>query len=203
MQDKNKTNVAVFVSGSGSNLQAIIDAKIEPANLAVVLSNKHDAYAIERAKKHKISVEIVNHKDFETREGFEKEIIKRLDKYGIELIVLAGFMRVLTPYFVGKFKNRIINLHPALLPSFPGMHAAKQALDYGVKYAGCTVHSVDDSVDTGAIIIQAVVPVENDDTEDTLLEKIHKEEHRIYPEAVKLFCEHRLHIEGRRVFIRS
>lgn len=203
MQDKNKTNVAVFVSGSGSNLQAIIDAKIEPANLAVVLSNKHDAYAIERAKKHKISVEIVNHKDFETREGFEKEIIKRLDKYGIELIVLAGFMRVLTPYFVGKFKNRIINLHPALLPSFPGMHAAKQALDYGVKYAGCTVHFVDECVDTGAIIIQAVVPVENDDTEDTLLEKIHKEEHRIYPEAVKLFCEHRLHIEGRRVFIRS
>ncbi len=203
MQDKNKTNVAVFVSGSGSNLQAIIDAKIEPANLAVVLSNKHDAYAIERAKKHKISVEIVNHKDFETREGFEKEIIKRLDKYSIELIVLAGFMRVLTPYFVGKFKNRIINLHPALLPSFPGMHAAKQALDYGVKYAGCTVHFVDECVDTGAIIIQAVVPVENDDTEDTLLEKIHKEEHRIYPEAVKLFCEHRLHIEGRRVFIRS
>jgi len=203
MQDKNKTNVAVFVSGSGSNLQAIIDAKIEPANLAVVLSNKHDAYAIERAKKHKISVEIVNHKDFETREGFEKEIIKRLDKYGIELIVLAGFMRVLTPYFVGKFKNRIINLHPALLPSFPGMHAAKQALDYGVKYAGCTVHFVDECVDTGAIIIQAVVPVENDDTEDTLLEKIHKEEHRIYPEAVKLFCEHRLHIEGRRVFIGS
>ena len=195
--------VAVFVSGSGSNLQAIIDAKIEPANLAVVLSNKHDAYAIERAKKHKISVEIVNHKDFETREGFEKEIIKRLDKYSIELIVLAGFMRVLTPYFVGKFKNRIINLHPALLPSFPGMHAAKQALDYGVKYAGCTVHFVDECVDTGAIIIQAVVPVENDDTEDTLLEKIHKEEHRIYPEAVKLFCEHRLHIEGRRVFIRS
>ena len=203
MQDKNKTNVAVFVSGSGSNLQAIIDAKIEPANLAVVLSNKHDAYAIERAKKHKISVEIVNHKDFETREGFEKEIIKRLDKYSIELIVLAGFMRVLTPYFVGKFKNRIINLHPALLPSFPGMHAAKQALDYGVKYAGCTVHFVDECVDTGAIIIQAVVPVENDDTEDTLLEKIHKEEHRIYPEAVKLFCEHRLHIEGRRVFIGS
>jgi len=203
MQDKNKTNVAVFVSGSGSNLQAIIDAKIEPANLAVVLSNKHDAYAIERAKKHRISVEIVNHKDFETREDFEKEIIKRLDKYSIELIVLAGFMRVLTPYFVGKFKNRIINLHPALLPSFPGMHAAKQALDYGVKYAGCTVHFVDECVDTGAIIIQAVVPVENDDTEDTLLEKIHKEEHRIYPEAVKLFCEHRLHIEGRRVFIGS
>ena len=196
-----KTNVAVFVSGSGTNLQAIIDANIEAANIAVVLSNKPDAYALERALKHNIPVEVVDHKEFESREDFEAEIILRLEEYDIELVVLAGFMRILTSFFVGKFKNRIINLHPALLPSFPGIHSAKQALDYGVKVTGCTVHFVDDGVDTGPIILQATVPVEDADTEDTLLEKIHMEEHRIFPEAVKLFCEKRLKIDGRRVYI--
>ena len=197
-----KTNVAVFVSGSGTNLQAIIDANIEAANLAVVISNKPDAYAIERAKNHDIPVEVVSHKEFETREDFEAEIIGRLEKYNIELVVLAGFMRVLTPFFVVRFKNRIVNLHPALLPSFPGIHAAKQALEYGAKVTGCTVHFVDEGVDTGPIILQAVVPIEDDDTEDILLEKIHKEEHRIFPEAVRLFCEGRITIEGRRVRIK-
>lgn len=197
-----KTNVAVFVSGSGTNFQAIIDANIEAANIAVLVCNKLDAYAIKRAENHGIPVELVNHKDFEAREDFEAEIIRRLEKYGIELVVLAGFMRVLTPFFVGKFKSRIINLHPALLPSFPGMHAAKQALDYGSKVTGCTVHFVDEGVDTGPIILQAVVPIEDDDTEESLLEKIHKEEHRIYPESIRLFCEGRLSIEGRRVNIK-
>ncbi|MEE9213681.1 MAG: phosphoribosylglycinamide formyltransferase [Thermodesulfobacteriota bacterium] len=196
-----KINIAVFVSGSGTNLQAIIDAKIELANLAVVVCNKPDAYAITRAEKNNIPVELVNHKDFETREDFEKEIIGRIDKYNIKLIVLAGFMRVLSPYLVRKFKNRIINLHPALLPSFPGIRAAKLALDYGVKYTGCTVHFVDEGVDTGPIILQSVVPIADDDTEETLLEKLHREEHRIYPEAVRLFCEGRLGIKGRRVFL--
>lgn len=196
-----KINIAVFVSGSGTNLQAIIDAKIELANLAVVVCNKPDAYAITRAEKNNIPVELVNHKDFETREDFEKEIIGRIDKYNIKLIVLAGFMRVLSPYLVRKFKNRIINLHPALLPSFPGIRAAKRALDYGVKYTGCTVHFVDEGVDTGPIILQSVVPIADDDTEETLLEKLHREEHRIYPEAVRLFCEGRLGIKGRRVFL--
>ena len=194
--------MAVFVSGSGTNLQAIIDANIEAANLAVVISNKPDAYAIERAKNHDIPVEVVSHKEFETREDFEAEIIGRLEKYNIELVVLAGFMRVLTPFFVGRFKNRIVNLHPALLPSFPGIHAAKQALEYGAKVTGCTVHFVDEGVDTGPIILQAVVPIEDDDTEDILLEKIHKEEHRIFPEAVRLFCEGRIAIDGRRVLIK-
>ena len=202
MSKDNKTNVAIFVSGSGTNLQAIIDANIESANLAVVLCNKPNAYAIERANKHDIPVEIVNHKDFENREDFEKEIISRLEKYDIKLVVLAGFMRVLTSYFVSRFKNRIINLHPALLPSFPGMHAAKQALDYGVKYTGVSVHFVDDGVDTGPIIIQSVVQVEDGDTEESLLEKIHIEEHKIFPEAVRLFCEGRLNIQGRRVYIK-
>lgn len=196
-----KINIAVFASGSGTNLQAIIDAKIESANLAVVVCNKPDAYAITRAGENNIPVELVNHKDFETREDFEKKIIGRIDKYNIKLIVLAGFMRVLSPYLVRKFKNRIINLHPALLPSFPGIRAAKQALDYGVKYTGCTVHFVDKGVDTGPIILQSVVPIADDDTEETLLEKLHREEHRIYPEAVRLFCEGRLEIKGRRVFL--
>ena len=170
-----KTNVAVFVSGSGSNLQAIIDAGIESANLAVVLSNKPDAYALERAINNNIPVEVVDHKEFGNREAFEAEIMERLGKYSIELVVLAGFMRVLTPFFVGKFKHRIINLHPALLPSFPGIHSAKQALDYGVKFTGCTVHFVDDGVDTGPIILQSVVPIADDYTEEKLLEKIKKE----------------------------
>lgn len=197
-----KKNIAVFVSGSGTNLQAIIDAKIKSANLAVVLSNKPDAYALERALKHNIPVEVVDHKEFDTREAFEAELIERLKKYNVKLIVLAGFMRILTSFFVNNYKHRIINLHPALLPSFPGIHSAKQALDYGVKITGVTVHFVDDGVDTGPIILQSVVPIYDSDSEDSLLEKIHKEEHRIFPEAVKLFCEGRLSISGRKVIIK-
>lgn len=195
-----KKNLAVFVSGSGTNLQAIIDSKIDSANLAVVVCNNPDAFAIKRARNSKIPVEIVNHRDYGSREEFELELIRRLDKYLIDLIVLAGFMRVLTSFFVSKFKLRIINLHPALLPSFPGMHAARQALDYGVKFTGCTVHFVDDGVDTGPIILQSVIEVSDCDNEETLLEKIHKLEHKIYPEAIRLFCEDRLKIEGRRVY---
>ena len=198
-----KKNVAVFVSGAGTNLQAIIDANIAAANIAVVLSNKPDAFALDRALNHGIQVEVVDHKEFDGREAFESEIIERLDKYNIDLVVLAGFMRILTPYFVNNYKDRIINLHPALLPSFPGMHTAKQAIEYGVKITGVTVHFVDDGVDTGPIILQSTVPVEDNDTEDTLLEKIHREEHRIFPEAVRLFCEGRLSISGRKVSIRE
>ena len=197
-----KKNIAVFVSGSGTNLQAIINAKIKSANLAIVLSNKPDAYALERALKHNIPVEVVDHKEFDTREAFEAELIERLKKYNVKLIVLAGFMRILTSFFVNNYKHRIINLHPALLPSFPGIHSAKQALDYGVKITGVTVHFVDDGVDTGPIILQSVVPIDDSDSEDSLLEKIHKEEHRIFPEAVKLFCEGRLSISGRKVIIK-
>jgi phosphoribosylglycinamide formyltransferase-1 len=197
-----KKNVAVFVSGSGTNLQAIIDAQIKSANLALVLTNKPDAYALERAVKHNIPVEVVDHKEFDTREAFEAEILDRLEQYNIELVVLAGFMRILTSFFVNNYKQRVINLHPALLPSFPGIHSAKQALDYGVKVTGVTVHFVDDGVDTGPIILQAVVPIDDADTEDTLLDKIHEEEHRIFPQAVKLFCEGRLKISGRIVSIK-
>jgi phosphoribosylglycinamide formyltransferase 1 len=198
-----KTRLAVFVSGSGTNLQAIIDAKISSIEIAVVLSNNPGAYAIERAKKHGISVEVVEHRNYSSREEFEKEILTRLESYNIDLIALAGFMRILSPPFIRAWKFRIMNLHPALLPSFPGTHAAKQALDYGVKFTGCTVHFVDEGVDTGPIILQTVVPIYDTDTEESLLGRIHKEEHRIYPEAIRLFAEGKLEIEGRRVFIRD
>ena len=196
-----KTKVGILVSGNGSNLQAIIDEKIASCEIALVISNKPDVYAIKRAQSNNIPVEIINNKNFETREEFERQLIKSLDSRDIELIVLAGFMRVLTPLFVRHYKNRIINIHPALLPSFPGVDAAKQALEYGVKYSGCTVHFVDDGVDTGPIVLQAIVSIEDSDTEQTLLERIHKEEHRVFPEAVRLFCEGKIKIEGRRVII--
>ncbi|HXG31348.1 MAG TPA: phosphoribosylglycinamide formyltransferase [Thermodesulfobacteriota bacterium] len=198
-----KTRLAVFVSGSGTNLQAIIDAQIPSVEIVVVISNNPAAYAIERAKRHNIPVEVIDHRNYPSREEFEKEILRRLEPYKVDLIALAGFMRVLSPVFVRAYKNRIMNLHPALLPSFPGMHAAKQALDYGVKFTGCTVHFVDEGVDTGPIILQAVVPIHEGDTEESLLEKIHKEEHRIYPEAIRLFAEGRLRIEGRKVLIKE
>jgi len=193
--------VGVFVSGSGSNLQALIDAKIPSVEIVVVVSNNPDAYAIERAKKNKIPVEVIDHRNYSSREDFEREIQKRLDQYKVDLIALAGFMRILTPLFIRNYKNRIMNLHPALLPSFPGTNAVKQALMYGVKFTGCTVHFVDEGVDTGPIILQAVVPIYDTDTEESLLERIHKEEHRIYPEAVRLFGEGKLRIEGRRVLV--
>lgn len=196
-----KTRVGVFVSGSGSNLQALIDAKIPSVEIVVVVSNNPDAYAIERAKKNKIPVEVIDHRNYSSREDFEREIQKRLDQYKVDLIALAGFMRILTPLFIRNYKNRIMNLHPALLPSFPGTNAVKQALLYGVKFTGCTVHFVDEGVDTGPIILQAVVPIYDTDTEESLLERIHKEEHRIYPEAVRLFGEGKLRIEGRRVLV--
>lgn len=198
-----KKNVAVFVSGGGSNLQAIIDAKLEAANIAVVVCNKNGAYAVERAKKNKIPVELVDHKNFDKRKDFEKEIINRLNKYSIDLIVLAGFMRILTSFFVDHFKNKIINLHPSLLPSFPGINAARQALEYGVKVTGCTVHFVDNEVDTGPIIIQSTVKITNNDSEESLLKKIQNEEHKIFPEAVRLFCEGRLTICDRKVLIKN
>ncbi len=198
-----KTRVGVFVSGSGSNLQALIDAKIPSVEIVVVVSNNPDAYAIERAKKSKIPVVVIDHRNYSSREDFEREIQKRLDQYKIDLIALAGFMRILTPLFIRNYKHRIMNLHPALLPSFPGTDAVKQALMYGVKFTGCTVHFVDEGVDTGPIILQAVVPIYDTDTEESLLERIHKEEHRIYPEAVRLFGEGKLRIEGRRVVIRN
>lgn len=196
-----KTNVAVFVSGSGTNLQAIIDADIESANLAVVVCNVPGAGAVSRAEKHGIPVEAVDSAKFESREEFEREVAARLGRYDVELVVLAGFMRILTPYFINLFRDRIINVHPSLLPSFPGTDAVARAVDYGVRQTGATVHFVSEEVDAGPVILQEAVAVSGEDTEKTLLEKIHAREHRILPEAVRLFCEGRLLVRGRKVVV--
>ncbi len=198
--------LGVLVSGRGSNLQAIIDA-IEKGNLdaqvVVVISDKEGAYALERARKHGIEALFIDPKSYESREAHERAIGDELEKRGVELICLAGYMRILSPYFVNRFRWRIINIHPALLPSFPGLHGQKQALDYGVKISGCTVHFVDEETDHGPIIIQAAVPVLEDDDEDTLAARILEYEHKIYPRAIQLYAQGRLEIQGRKVKIKD
>lgn len=196
--------VGVLVSGNGTNLQSIID-RIESgellARVACVISNKADAFALERARRHSIPAIHLDHRQYQNREAYDAALVATLGTHGVELVVLAGFMRILTPVIIDAFPNRIMNIHPALLPAFPGLHAQQQALDYGVKVSGCTVHFVDAGCDTGPIIIQAVVPVVEGDTEDSLSQRIHKEEHRIYPEAIQLYAKRRLTIEGRCVRI--
>jgi phosphoribosylglycinamide formyltransferase-1 len=197
-----KPTIAVLISGSGSNLQAIIDASEKgeiPCTVGLVISNKADAYGLVRAKKHGIPTEVVDHRAFPGREEFDAKLVEILRGSGAELVCLAGFMRVLTPMFVRAFPNRILNIHPALLPSFPGTHGPRQALSYGVRFSGCTVHFLDEGVDTGPVIVQAIVPVYDDDTEETLAARILVQEHRIYPMAIRLFFAGKLHLEGRRV----
>ena len=188
-----------------SILKAIKKKKI-PINPAVVISNKPNAKGLKIAKKMGISTEIVESKNFKgSRWQYDKKVIESLTKYGVTpkngLVCLAGFMRIISPEFVKKYKNRIINIHPALLPAFPGLNSQKQALDYGAKYSGCTVHFVDTGMDTGPIIIQAVVKIKENDTEDTLSKRILKEEHRIYPEAVNLFARKKIRVSGRKTKI--
>ena len=195
--------VAIFASGSGTNLQAIIDAQIKTIEIALVFSNKSDAYAIERAKTHNLPVEVIDHKSFESREDFDSEIVRILEPYNLDLVILAGYMRILSPELVRAYKGKIINIHPALLPSFPGINSARQALEYGVKYTGVTVHFVDEGVDTGPIILQSIVEIEDRDTEESLLQKIHKVEHQIYPEAIELVSSGQIELNGRRVIKRS
>ena len=198
--------IAVLVSGSGSNLQAIIDASERgeiPCRVGVVLSNKADAYGLVRARNHGIPTDVVDHRAFESREAFDARLVEVIRASGAELVCLAGFMRVVTPVFLRAFPHRILNIHPALLPSFPGTHGARQALRYGVRFSGCTVHFLDEGVDTGPVIVQAVVPVYEDDTEETLAARILTEEHRIYPLAIRLFFEGRLELSGRRVNTRG
>jgi len=202
--ERSMKKIAVLVSGSGSNLQSIIDSAESgyiDIQVSVVVSNKENAYGLVRAQNHGIPTQVIKHSDYPTREDFENRLIGVLDGYAIDLVVLAGFMRVLTPLFVNHYHRRIMNIHPALLPSFPGTHGQKQALDYGVRFSGCTTHFVDEGTDTGPIIIQAVVPVLPGDTEESLGARILKEEHRIYPESLKLWSEGRLVIEGRKVRI--
>jgi phosphoribosylglycinamide formyltransferase 1 len=200
--------LAVLVSGGGTNLQAIIDAiekNYVPAEIAVVISNKQDAYALERATKHNIPTVFINHKDYSNREDFEQALIAEIDKRQVDLICLAGFMRVLTPLFVGHFRNRILNIHPALLPSAKGLygeHVHEAILKSGAKYSGCSVHFVTEDVDGGPIVVQKIVLVEDNDTPQTLAERILEQEHIAYPEAIKLFTENKLEIVGNRVKVK-
>jgi phosphoribosylglycinamide formyltransferase-1 len=198
--------IGVLVSGSGSNLQSIMDAcergEIDGA-IAVVISNDPEAYALKRAESKAIPTVVVRHGDYPDRESFDRELVKVLNDHQVELVALAGFMRVLTAWFLGQFPGRVINIHPALLPSFPGLHVRQKAIDHGVRVSGCTVHFVDVGVDTGPIIIQAVVPVFPEDTEEQLKDRILAMEHKIYPKAIALFAQNRLVVDGRKVFIKG
>ncbi|MBT3181864.1 MAG: phosphoribosylglycinamide formyltransferase [Deltaproteobacteria bacterium] len=200
----NKINLGILVSGSGTNLQSIIDNcksdRID-ALVKVVISDSPEAFAIERAKKNNIDTVTVVRSEFDSRKSFEKKIVEILQSHKVELVCLAGFMRIIGKTLLGAYPNRIINIHPALLPSFPGLDGQKQAYDYGVKIAGCTMHFVDDKVDHGPIICQSSVPVMEDDTPQTLKDRILEEEHRIYPQAIQLYAEGKLKIKNRRVYI--
>ena len=198
-------NIGVLASGRGTNLQAIIEAikegKVE-GRISIVISDNPDAHALERAEQNNIETEYINFKSFKNREDYDKEIMECLKEKDIDLVVLAGYMRILSSYFIKMYKNRIMNIHPALLPSFPGLHAQRQAVEYGVKISGCTVHFVNEGVDSGPVILQKAVEVKDNDTEESLAERILKEEHQIYPRAIQLFCQGRLIIKDRKVFIK-
>ena len=201
-----RLSVGVLVSGRGSNLQALLDACAAPdfpARVAVVISDREHASALERARAAGVEAVWINPKDFASRESFDATLVRELDKRQVGLVCNAGFMRILSRVYVQAFAGRALNIHPSLLPAFPGLHAQRQALEQGAKVAGCTVHFVDEAVDAGPIVLQAAVPVEPDDTEETLSARILKEEHRIYPAAVRLFAEGRLTLVGRRVIVNA
>ena len=203
---KRKVNIGVLVSGSGTNLQSIIDNSekgLLDADIKVVISNNPDAYALERSKKHHIPTVVIEQKNFKSREDFDRKMIEVLKSYSIELVVMAGFMRVLSSVFLEAFPMKVINIHPAILPSFQGLHGQQKAFDYGVKFSGCSVHFAHDGVDTGPIIIQAVVPVYDDDTEESLSQRILKEEHKIFSQAIQFYAEGKLEIVGRKVRVKN
>lgn len=196
--------IGVLISGSGTNLQAIIEAieaKRLDAVIQVVISNREGVFGLVRAKNHGIPTEVLDHREFSTREAFDQAVIEILQARQVELVILAGFMRLLSPVLVRAFSNRIMNIHPALLPAFPGLHVQKKAVEHGVRFSGCTVHFVDEECDEGPIIIQGVVPVYPDDTAETLSARILKLEHQVYPKAIQLYSEGRLKVAGRRVFV--
>ena len=193
--------LGILLSGRGSNFEAIARHALAgeiPAQVAVVISNREEAPGLAKAKEMGLAARFIPSKG-KDREAYDREVVAVLKEFGVDLVCLAGFMRILSPYFIREFPRRILNIHPALLPAFPGLEAQKQALDYGVKFSGCTVHIVDEGVDTGPIVCQAVVPVLDDDTPETLSARILKEEHRIYSEAICLLLDDRLRFEGRRV----
>ena len=198
--------VGVLVSGRGSNLQALLDACARPespARIAIVLSDREQAPALERAAAAGVPALFLNPKDFGDRAAYDAALVDELTRRGVGLVCLAGFMRLLSPGFVRAFRGRILNIHPSLLPAFPGLHAQRQALEHGVTVAGATVHFVDEGLDSGPIVLQVAVPVEPGDTEASLAARILVEEHRLYPLAVRLFAEGRLDLVGRRVIVKE
>jgi phosphoribosylglycinamide formyltransferase-1 len=194
--------IGVLLSGRGSNFEALADSvaagRIPGAEMAVVVSNREGAPGIAKAQERGIAARVIPSKGLE-REVYDRQVVAVLQEHQVDLVCLAGYMRLLSPYFVAAFPNRILNIHPSLLPSFPGLESQRQALEYGVKFAGCTVHFVDENLDAGPIVLQATVPVKDEDTEDTLSSRILAEEHRIYSEAVRIVLEGKFKIVGRRV----
>lgn len=196
--------MGVLLSGRGSNFEALADSvaagRIPDAEIAIVVSNREDAPGLERARARGIEARAIPSKGLE-REAYDRLVAAALQEKKVDLVCLAGYMRLLSPYFVAAFPKRILNIHPSLLPAFPGLEAQRQALEHGAKFSGCTVHFVDENLDAGPIVLQAVVPIVDDDTVETLTERILREEHRIYSEAVRIVLEGRYRIENRRVLV--
>jgi phosphoribosylglycinamide formyltransferase 1 len=194
--------IGVLLSGRGSNFDALADSiaagRLPGAEIVLVVSNREDAAGLLRAAERKIPAKVIPSKGLQ-REAYDKLVVEELKRDGVELVCLAGFMRLLSPYFVASFPQRILNIHPSLLPSFPGLEAQRQALEYGVKFSGCTVHLVDENLDAGPILAQSIVPVRDDDTSESLSARILVEEHRIYTDAVRLLLSGNYRVEGRRV----
>jgi len=202
---KKRGKVAVLLSGRGSNFRAIHDAMTAgriDADIALVFSNKADAAGLQTARERRLEALSIDPKLFATKDEYDQEIVKEIRRRDVDLVCLAGYMKIVTPYFCREFKNRIMNIHPALLPAFPGLHVQQKAIEWGVRFSGCTTHFVAEEVDMGPIVLQAAVPVLQDDTEETLSARILVEEHKIYPESVRLYFEGRIEVRGRRVFIR-
>jgi phosphoribosylglycinamide formyltransferase-1 len=201
-----KKRIGVLLSGRGSNFEAlaanVASGRIPNAEIAIALSNREDARGIEKARALGIEARVISSKGLE-REAYDKLVVAALQEKRVDLVCLAGYMRLLSPQFVAAFHNRILNIHPSLLPAFPGLEAQRQALEHGAKFSGCTVHFVDENLDAGPIVLQACVPIEDSDTPETLSERILREEHRIYAEAVRIVLEGRFRVEGRRVLITS
>ncbi len=198
--------LGVLISGRGSNLQAILDAIDEgllDAYVGIVVSNKNDAPGLERARKAGATTVVLSHEDYDSREAFDAAVLGRLSEHDVEVVCLAGFMRILSPVLVRAFPNRILNIHPSLLPAFVGLHAQKQALEHGVKVSGCTVHLVDEELDHGPILLQQTVPVLEDDTEETLSARILEQEHKLYTEAIRLVLDGKVRVDGRRAIIET
>jgi phosphoribosylglycinamide formyltransferase 1 len=199
-----KKRIGVLLSGRGSNFEALAESvaagRIPNAEIALVVSNREDAPGIERARDRGIAARVIPSKGLE-REAYDKLVARALKEKNVDLVCLAGYMRLLSPYFVAAFPSRILNIHPSLLPAFPGLEAQRQALEHGAKFSGCTVHFVDENLDAGPIVLQACVPIEDRDTVETLSERILSEEHRIYSEAVRIVLEGRCRVENRRVLI--